>query len=203
MINIKVVGRGCPNCAYTYRNTKRAVKAVGVEAEVVKVQELVDIVKLGVMNTPALVVEGEIVAEGYVPSEDEVKEILQKYKPQGHGKMDDKNLADVCNALSNEVRVKIIRMLSQEEKFACELLEELNISQPTLSYHMKTLSDCKLIRIREKGKWKYYSLNCCMFRDFKSTMSDITCTKKVHEESCMSENSCSCENEDACNCEDI
>lgn len=80
MINIKVIGQGCPNCAYTYRNTKRGVKAMGIEADVVKVQDLIDIVKLGVMSSPALMIEDEVVAAGYVPSEEEVKSFLEKYK---------------------------------------------------------------------------------------------------------------------------
>ncbi len=51
--------------------------------------------------------------------------------------MNDKEISKICNALSNEIRVKIIRLLSQGEKCACELLDNLKITQPTLSYHMK------------------------------------------------------------------
>lgn len=65
----------------------------------------------------------------------------------------------VFKALSDETRLKIIDMLSCEEMCACHILEEFSISQSTLSYHMKILSDCGLVNARRDGAWMKYTLN--------------------------------------------
>lgn len=62
-------------------------------------------------------------------------------------------------ALSDETRVKIFDMLSQGELCACKILEKFNITQPTLSYHMKTLCDSGLVDSRKDGVWMKYSIN--------------------------------------------
>jgi len=62
-------------------------------------------------------------------------------------------------ALSDETRIKIFDMLSQGELCACNILEKFNITQPTLSYHMKTLCDSGLIESRKDGVWMKYSIN--------------------------------------------
>lgn len=61
--------------------------------------------------------------------------------------------------LADETRLKIIDMLSSEELCACKILEEFNITQPTLSYHMKILTDCGLVNARRDGAWMKYTLN--------------------------------------------
>ena len=88
------------------------------------------------------------------------------------------NLSDVAKifkAFDDEKRLQILKMLSDEEKCACVLLESLNISQPTLSHHMKILTDCNLVSMRKEGKWAYYSINFERFSQFKSIISEITC----------------------------
>lgn len=62
-------------------------------------------------------------------------------------------------ALSDENRLAIMLSLQHGEKCACILLEELNISQPTLSHHMKILCDSNLVNARRSGKWTYYSIS--------------------------------------------
>ena len=64
----------------------------------------------------------------------------------------------LIKALADENRLAILEMLHGEEKCACVLLDELNISQPTLSHHMKLLCDSGLVDGRKEGKWMYYSL---------------------------------------------
>ncbi|NMC56739.1 MAG: helix-turn-helix transcriptional regulator [Eubacteriaceae bacterium] len=74
--------------------------------------------------------------------------------------MDYKEYANIFKALSDETRLKIIEMLKDgEEKCACDLLENFKITQPTLSYHMKMLSDCGLVNARRDGAWMRYTLN--------------------------------------------
>lgn len=65
----------------------------------------------------------------------------------------------VFKALSDETRLKIIDMLSCGELCACEILESFNISQSTLSYHMKILSDCGLVNGVRDGAWMRYTVN--------------------------------------------
>lgn len=65
----------------------------------------------------------------------------------------------VFKALSDETRLKIIDMISCGEMCACHILEEFSISQSTLSYHMKILSDSGLINARRDGAWMKYTLN--------------------------------------------
>ena len=68
-------------------------------------------------------------------------------------------MAVIFKALSDENRIRILEMLRSGEKCACKLLEELNITQPTLSHHMKILCDCGLVNGRKEGKWMHYSIH--------------------------------------------
>jgi ArsR family transcriptional regulator len=70
-----------------------------------------------------------------------------------------KEYALMMKALGDETRVKIFDMLSRGELCACNILEEFNITQPTLSYHMKILCDCGLVDSRRDGVWMKYSIN--------------------------------------------
>ncbi|MEL7569552.1 MAG: metalloregulator ArsR/SmtB family transcription factor, partial [Eubacteriaceae bacterium] len=68
--------------------------------------------------------------------------------------MDYKQYANIFKALSDETRLKIIEMLIKSgELCACELLENFKITQPTLSYHIKMLSDCGVVKARRDGAW--------------------------------------------------
>ena len=69
------------------------------------------------------------------------------------------NVCKISKALSDQNRLKIIKLLSRGEKCGCVLLEAFNITQPTLSHHMQILSECDLIKTRKEGKWMHYSLN--------------------------------------------
>jgi len=64
----------------------------------------------------------------------------------------------ILKALSDETRLKIIDMLSCGELCACKILEQFSITQPTLSYHMKILSECGIVLARRDGAWMHYSL---------------------------------------------
>ena len=75
-INIKVLGTGCPKCNDLEKLTRRVVSDNNIEAEIEKVENIMDIMNYGIMRTPALVVEGEVKFSGRLPSEKELKEIL-------------------------------------------------------------------------------------------------------------------------------
>lgn len=62
-------------------------------------------------------------------------------------------------ALSDQTRLRIVDLLSGGELCACQLLDNFKITQPTLSYHMKILCECGLVKGRPEGQWMYYSNN--------------------------------------------
>lgn len=76
-------------------------------------------------------------------------------------------------ALADETRVKIFEMLSNGELCACDILEEFKITQPTLSYHMKVLSDSGLVNSRRDGVWTKYSLNRGSLDEIKELFDSI------------------------------
>lgn len=75
-MEILVLGPGCIKCVKTYEAIKRVVEEVGSDAKVTKVDDIMEIMKYGVMSTPAVVVDGELKIKGYVPSENEIRKLL-------------------------------------------------------------------------------------------------------------------------------
>ena len=73
--------------------------------------------------------------------------------------MDEKQTTLIFKAFCDENRVRILKMLQSGEKCACKLLEELNVTQPTLSHHMKILCDSGVVAGRKEGKWMHYFLS--------------------------------------------
>lgn len=66
--------------------------------------------------------------------------------------------AKIFKALSDQNRLKILHILSDGERCACELLKHFDFTQPTLSHHMKVLIECGLVYSRKEGTWNHYSL---------------------------------------------
>ena len=89
--------------------------------------------------------------------------------------MNEIDVALICKALGDSNRLKIVRMLSDGEKCACKLLEAFEITQPTLSHHMKILCDCGLVNTQKVGKWSHYSLSCETLTAFKSFIGGLSC----------------------------
>ena len=72
-MRIEILGTGCPKCKATMANAEKAVAEAGVQAEIVKVEDLGEIASRGVMMTPALAINGEIKAVGKIPTVEEIK----------------------------------------------------------------------------------------------------------------------------------
>ena len=72
---------------------------------------------------------------------------------------DVRKTAIIFKAFCDENRVRILELLKDGEKCACKLLEEMNITQPTLSHHMKILCDSGIVEGRKEGKWMHYSIS--------------------------------------------
>ncbi|TDW16061.1 ArsR family transcriptional regulator [Breznakia blatticola] len=95
----------------------------------------------------------------------------------------DKQLIVVMKALSDENRIKIFSILkTQGERCACDLLQDLNIVQSTLSHHMKILTDARLVTATKKGKWINYTISkdvCAKTRNDLLELFDGTCCKEA------------------------
>jgi ArsR family transcriptional regulator len=79
----------------------------------------------------------------------------------------------MLKAITDESRLRIIKLLEQGEQCACVLLENLHFSQPTLSHHMKVLCEAGLVNSRKEGRWVYYSLNQANGRELARFIQDL------------------------------
>jgi len=85
----------------------------------------------------------------------------------------------IFKALGDENRIRILKMLYSGEKCACKLLEELNISQPTLSHHMKILCDVGIVTGRKEGKWTHYSICCDGVKHIRGLMKELLSAENI------------------------
>lgn len=76
-MEIKVLGTGCANCRALYSSVEQVVKELGLQANLVKEEDLMKIMEYNIMTLPALVVDGKVVAKGRI-SKEEIKKILTK-----------------------------------------------------------------------------------------------------------------------------
>ena len=74
---IKVLGPGCPKCKTTFHNVEEAVKQLGIEVEIIKVEDIEEMMKYNVLTTPVLVINEEIKIKGRIAQIDEIKELLK------------------------------------------------------------------------------------------------------------------------------
>ncbi len=88
--------------------------------------------------------------------------------------MDERKTALVFKAFCDENRIRILTMLRSGEKCACKLLEELNVTQPTLSHHMKILCDSGIVVGRKEGKWMHYSISASGAKVAAELLNELT-----------------------------
>lgn len=77
-MEIIILGTGCAKCKTTFDVVKSVVADSGIDATVSKEEDILEIVKYNIMSLPAVVVDGDVKIKGYVPSKEEVLEILKK-----------------------------------------------------------------------------------------------------------------------------
>ena len=77
-MKIEILGSGCPKCKATEEIVKKVVKKLGIKAEVGHVYDIDKMAEYGAMLTPAIAVDGKIILEGKVPTENEVEKIIKK-----------------------------------------------------------------------------------------------------------------------------
>ena len=98
-----------------------------------------------------------------------------------------KETARVFKAFCDDNRLQILELLRGGEKCACKLLEEMSISQPTLSHHMKILCDSGIVVGRKEGKWMHYRISRSGVQIAKNYLNGLTATD-------------ACENKPCCEC---
>lgn len=81
--------------------------------------------------------------------------------------------ATIFKALGDPKRLKIVGLLSQGEMCACKILEKFELSQSTLSHHMKILGSCGLVNGRSEGKWVHYSLNMDTYEKIRQLLEEL------------------------------
>ena len=91
----------------------------------------------------------------------------------------DRQMAYVFKALGDENRIQILKLLHNGEKCACKLLDALNISQPTLSHHMKILCDAGIVTGRKEGKWVHYSMCGEGVAQVRALMKDLLSPENI------------------------
>ena len=99
-------------------------------------------------------------------------------------RMDEKRVADIFKALCDENRIKILKMLRTGEKCACVILEDMNITQPTLSHHMKILCDSGIVKGRKEGKWIHYSIDESGAKKAEEILTELVCVLPDKNEKC-------------------
>jgi small redox-active disulfide protein 2 len=77
-MEIKILGTGCPKCKTLEKLTREVVEQNSIDATVTKVEDIVDIMSYGVLMTPALVVDGNVLVKGRVPSAAEILKLITK-----------------------------------------------------------------------------------------------------------------------------
>ncbi len=99
--------------------------------------------------------------------------------------MNEKKIAVIFKAFCDENRIRIIKSLRSGEKCACRLLEEIDVTQPTLSHHMKILCEAGIVVGRKEGKWTHYSISQKGVEQAKNCLGFLTTMNVENEkESC-------------------
>ena len=98
--------------------------------------------------------------------------------------MENKQIASTFKAFCDENRLQILDLLKDGERCACSLLEKMQITQPTLSHHMKILCDSGIVEGRKEGKWTHYKISNDGRNNALKLLEEITSTQNTCIEKC-------------------
>ncbi len=87
--------------------------------------------------------------------------------------MKNERLVLIMKALSDQTRLKIFKMLADKPLCAYHILDKLDISQPTLSYHMAILCSSGIVNCEKDWKWAYYSQNKALYKEFLFALENL------------------------------
>ena len=93
--------------------------------------------------------------------------------------LNERKIAVIFKAFCDENRIRILKLLTTGEKCACKLLEEIHITQPTMSHHMKILCDSGIVVGRKEGKWMHYSISqegLAIAVEYLKELTEVTCS---------------------------
>ncbi|MEW9123339.1 MAG: metalloregulator ArsR/SmtB family transcription factor [Thermotaleaceae bacterium] len=108
-----------------------------------------------------------------------------------------KEYAENFKALADENRLKILSMLVWGELCACDIQDNLNLTQPTISHHMKILQQAGFVEVEKRGKWAFYTIKKGEVDRLCNFLKEIT--SSLHRKDGIQEN-CIC-NRKRCNCD--
>ncbi len=94
------------------------------------------------------------------------------------------SLDQIFKALGDPIRIQIVDTLAKGSVCACKLLEQFQITQPTLSFHMKILVSSGLVESTKQGKWVFYDLNHEALKSIRYYAFQLESTKQVHITNC-------------------
>jgi ArsR family transcriptional regulator len=93
--------------------------------------------------------------------------------------VDTARAAELFHALSDTIRLDVVVLLLEGERCVCELMDELDLAQSRLSWHLKTLSDAGIITGRREGRWNYYSLNGDVLGEARSLLESLKLKRRL------------------------
>lgn len=97
--------------------------------------------------------------------------------------MDNKRIATIFKAFCDENRLQILDLLRDGERCACSILDEMQITQPTLSHHMKILCDSGVVIGRKEGKWMHYSISEDGLKNVRNYVDELMTSTKMGDDS--------------------
>ena len=100
--------------------------------------------------------------------------------------MDNKRIASMFKAFCDENRLQILDLLRGGERCACNILDEMQITQPTLSHHMKILCDSGVVVGRKEGKWMHYSISEDGLENVTKYLNELMKNTKMGDGTCES-----------------
>lgn len=93
--------------------------------------------------------------------------------------IDTTRAAALFHALSDTIRLDVVVLLLDGERCVCELMDELDLAQSRLSWHLKTLSDAGVITGRREGRWNYYSLNADVLGEARDLLGGLKTRRRL------------------------
>jgi ArsR family transcriptional regulator len=93
--------------------------------------------------------------------------------------LDTTRAAALFHALSDSIRLEVVSLLLDGERCVCELMDEMDMAQSRLSWHLKTLSDAGIISSRREGRWNYYSVNADTLGEARAILDAIKPARRL------------------------
>ena len=94
-------------------------------------------------------------------------------------KTDTRHAAELFHALSDPIRLDVVNLLLGGERCVCELMEDLQLAQSRLSWHLKTLADAGIIAGRRAGRWNYYTLNEDALAEARAILNEMKPSRRL------------------------